>query len=216
MFADGCPFSFLDLIGRRIQKSASLGVADNRWRPSRSSAAVRCAGGSVTVRERVLLAAVDGAWSAHSSSPSPVDGGVRRSDLPGNQQDRLCRSLSSLYHISKHSPTPYRIPLLELTCRDEQIAVVSITGPQRSGKSYFLNRLAKQISQRPSDPASPEGVQEEPGREWEDPFDTSTTMNAGKGDVSVHIIPGCANPLPESPGTALLLLDTPGMRTLQR
>ncbi|CAN0526637.1 unnamed protein product, partial [Ectocarpus sp. 8 AP-2014] len=68
------------------------------------------------------------------------------------------------------------------------LAVVSIAGPYRSGKSYFLNFLANHS-----------------------PFPTSPTLNAEGGGGGA-----CAKPLPDQEGTALLLLDTPGLMTPRR
>lgn len=46
---------------------------------------------------------------------------------------------------------------------------------------------------------------------------TSTSPKEGATDaVSVHLLPGCMNPLPAHPGTALLLIDSPGLLTPNR
>lgn len=96
--------------------------------------------------------------------------------------------------------------------------MVSIAGPYREGKSYFLNYLADRVAARRDeasvsvDPAGGTGTGAG-GAEGVDvrPFRTSSTVNGDAREVSVLMLPGCMNPLPEQPGTALVLLDTPGL-----
>lgn len=45
------------------------------------------------------------------------------------------------------------------------------------------------------------------------PFSVSPSVMGDEGGVTVYVIPACVHPLPESPNTALLLLDTPGLLT---
>ncbi|CAN0521956.1 unnamed protein product, partial [Ectocarpus sp. 12 AP-2014] len=92
---------------------------------------------------------------------------------------------------------------------DTKLAVVSIAGPYRSGKSYFLNFLANHVLANGFDPPK------DPGSfDFERPFPTSPTLNTeggggGGGEAGLcrfQLVPACAKPLPDQEGTALLLL----------
>ncbi|CAN0495466.1 unnamed protein product, partial [Hapterophycus canaliculatus] len=96
-----------------------------------------------------------------------------------------------------------------------QIAVASISGPYRTGKSYFLNYVANQILARATDPPRDPGT-----FSFTRAFQTSPGIDSdggsGGGDCFFQLLPACANPLPDQPGTALLLLDTPGLMAPRR
>lgn len=131
--------------------------------------------------------------------------------------------------------------------------IVSIAGPFRTEKSYFLNYFADLVEDGSSMPPSSEtaaGDEAQPPDDADQPPDpdsqksdgapksgedskspevkpaaasavnrrifplrpTSTTdVNTDSGEVLVHILPGCMDPLPAHRGTTLLLLDTPGL-----
>ncbi|CAN0417439.1 unnamed protein product, partial [Ectocarpus fasciculatus] len=102
---------------------------------------------------------------------------------------------------------------------DTKVAVVSIAGPYTTGKSYFLNYFANHVLANGFDPPK------EPGSfNFEPPFPTSPTLNVeggggGGGEAGLcrfQLVPACAKPLPDQEGTALLLLDTPGLMTPRR
>lgn len=91
-----------------------------------------------------------------------------------------------------------------------QIAVVSIAGPYRGGKSFFLNSLMRELKQKDGEGALVDGDAEENGG-----FEVSNLLPDGDGvgteAITIRIIPGCMNLLPGDPETALILVDSPGL-----
>ena len=149
----------------------------------------------------------------------------------------MSTSPPSLSHVplTRTPSLPLPLGFVSYRCRDTRtrthahtrsplgkVAVVSIAGPYRTGKSYFLNYFANQVVARSSDPPRVAGE-----FSFDLPFKTSPTVdvwNAGDGggggetagEVVYHLLPACANPLPEQPDTALLLVDAPGLMDPRR
>ena len=74
-------------------------------------------------------------------------------------------------------------------------ADVVLQGPYRTGKSFLLNQLVRNLGSR----VVPDSY---------NVFAVGNTVQAMTEDVSVFIVPACASPVP---GTALLYLDSPGL-----
>ena len=78
-----------------------------------------------------------------------------------------------------------------------KVACVAIIGAYRSGKSFLLNQLMRLLL-----PADAPPIQ---------PFVVGHTVHPETEEVLAYLLPACLNPLPNSPGTSLLLLDSPGL-----
>jgi hypothetical protein len=79
--------------------------------------------------------------------------------------------------------------------------ILFLQGPYRTGKSFLLNQLLRLLV---TDVALAEQLRA---------FTVGNTVQPETEDVSVFIIPACASPIK---GTTLLLLDSPGLFSLNR
>lgn len=100
-----------------------------------------------------------------------------------------------------------------------------MAGPYRTGKSYFLNHLVHQLAPSPSggDGSDLTGLGDRPFH-VADALSSSADGEDGAGSgagngadderdvvLSALVLPGCLNALPDKPGTAVVLLDSPGL-----